>query len=493
MDRLDPGFASAAAALAEQTLYIDGQWARASGDANAVVDPASESVLANVPAATGVEVDRALRAAQRAKADWARLPAASRGEHLRAMADAVASARDDLARLLVHEVGKPLAEARGEVDWAVSYLRYTAEWDRRLEGEAPPSDNRDELIQILRVPHGVVAAICPWNYPVALFVRKAAPALLTGNTVVVKPSELTPLGTLKLVSVIDQACDLPSGVLNVVTGAGDTGRALAESPLTNMVTMTGHRDTGKKVMAAAAQNLTRVSLELGGHAPAIVCADANLPSAVRDLIIARHSNAGQVCTCAERVLVEKSIYAEFVDAYCEAVLRLRVGDPLDDVDLGPLVSANQLAKAERAVELAVAQGAHVVVGGNRPEVAARGAGYWYSPTVLTNVRDDMEIMREEVFAPVTPIMEIESFDEGLRIANASRDGLTAYVFTRDYRTAMRAATEVAFGELYINRTHGEALQGHHVGLRESGLGGEDGRHGIEKYQQLKTVYMNFSE
>jgi lactaldehyde dehydrogenase / glycolaldehyde dehydrogenase len=470
------------------TLYVGGEWRKGSGPENDVINPATEETIATVRSATPQEVAMALEVARAAQTSWVRVPSPDRGAALRRIADVVVQHLDELARLLVAEVGKPLEQALGEVEWAVKYLRYTAEWDRRIEGDIVPSDSVDESIHLLRVPLGVVAAICPWNFPIALFFRKVAPALVTGNTIVLKPSEVTPMTSVRLTQLIHDSATLPHGVLGLVTGGRETGRALVTNPMTDMVTMTGHRDSGKAIMADAAANLTRVSLELGGKAPAIVCRDADIDAAVDALVNARHTNAGQVCTCPERVLVDTSVHDEFVHKYVSAVQNLRLGDPLTDVDIGPLVNAPQLAKAQNAIQVAQSEGAELVTGGTRPDGATFGRGYWLSPTVFTNVTPEMPIMREEVFGPVTPIMSVDSLAEAFSIANDSRYGLSAYVFTSDYRTAMKAASDVAFGEIYINRTHGEAVQAHHIGHRESGLGGEDGKYGVLKYTQLRTVY-----
>jgi lactaldehyde dehydrogenase/glycolaldehyde dehydrogenase len=478
-------------AQAESSLYIAGAWGRAAGPAIPVYDPRNEEVLAAPASATGAEVHAALAAAKLAQKDWARSPAATRGALVRAAADLIAAHRDLLAGLISQEVGKPLAQAHGEVAFAEGFLRYNAEWDRRLEGEILPGDSADETIHLLRVPLGVVAAICPWNFPLAVLCRKLGPALVTGNTVVIKPSEISPLSTLAFVRLIDEQLEFPPGVINLVTGDGSTGQALVDDPLAALVSFTGHRDTGKAVMARAARNLTRVSLELGGKAPAIVWRDADLELAVPAIIAARHTNCGQVCTAAERVLVHRDLLEPFTERYVAAALALKVGDPLEDSDLGPLVSAAQFEKTSAAVALARREGASVLTGGGRPDGAAFASGYWYAPTVLRDVSPAMSVMIEETFGPVTPIVGIDSLDEALAIANASRYGLSAYVFSRDYGTVMRTVNELDFGEIYVNRTLGESIHAHHAGYKESGIGGEDGKWGLLRYTQVKTAYHHY--
>jgi lactaldehyde dehydrogenase / glycolaldehyde dehydrogenase len=474
--------------VAEAGLYVDGRWREAIGSPHSVINPATESTIAQVPSATPEDVSAALAAARAAQLEWGRAPGGVRGELVGRIAEVIRANADALAHALTAEVGKPLAAAHGELEWAANYAQYMAGWDRRIEGEIIQSDNADETIHLLRVPVGVVAAITAWNFPIALFVRKTAPALVTGNAVVVKASEVTPLTTAMLVRMLDETLEPPPGVLNLLAGGSEIGQALVRSPKTNMVTFTGHRDTGKAVMADAAQNLTRVSLELGGKAPAIVWADADLERAVEAISTARHTNSGQVCTSAERVIVHSAVYDEFVERYTQKAASLRLGDPMGDVDLGPLVNQSQYAKAADAVDRAVADGVTVATGGGRPSGEQFTRGYWFEPTVLVDARRDMDVMREEVFGPVTPIARASSFEEAFGIANESRYGLSAFVFTSDYRTAMRAARDLDFGELYINRSHGEQVQAHHSGHKESGFGGEDGKHGVLRYTQLRSVY-----
>ena len=475
-----------------ETLYIDGRWRKASGPGLDVVNPATEERLGTIPSASEAEVTAALEAARKAQRDWGCRPAVERSAYLRKIAEVLEANADSLARTLVQEVGKPLAQAEEEVGKAAANCVYMAEWDRRIEGEIVPSDSAGEAIHLMRVPLGVVAAITPWNYPVELFFRKVAPALLTGNTVVLKPSEVAPLSSIEIMQLVAENVDLPVGVLNLVTGGRDTGRAMVRSPLVNMVSMTGHRDSGKAIMRDAADHLTRVSLELGGSAPAIVWKDTDLGQAVDALILSRHANSGQVCTCSERIYVHKDVMGEFLERYTMAAKALKLGDPMGEVDMGPLVSAAQFQKVKRAVARAREQGANLVMGGGRPEGESFAKGFWFAPTVFTDVRPGMAILRDETFGPVSPILPVATLDEALSQANDTRYGLSAYLFTNDYRIAMRAAQEIEFGEIYINRPMGEALQAHHIGHKESGLGGEDGKYGVLKYTQLKTVYHHYA-
>lgn len=480
--------AAVAVAAPERTNFLGGAWQRSEGAPREILDPATERALASVPDATPQEVAAAVAAARAAQRPWSRLPAAERGEALRAFGEHLAAHGAELARTVTAEVGKPIAQAEGEVAFAVAILRFTAEWARRLQGEVLPGEGRDEIINLLRVPVGTVAAICAWNFPLAMFARKVAPALLAGNAVVAKPSELTPLSAIAATRLAEQA-GLPAGVLNLVCGGPETGRALVRDPGVDMVTMTGSTPSGKQILSDVAENVTRVSLELGGKAPAIVLADADLDMAVENVLGARHLNSGQVCTSAEVVYVEEAALDAFTDRYSRAVASLRVGDPGGEVDLGPLASAGQLEKVQAALDTALSDGARAVVPGGR--LAERERGYWFAPVVLRDVEATMSIARAETFGPVTPIVAIGSLEDAIELANGSPYGLSAYLFTSSYRQAMRAARDLECGELYINRGIGEALQAHHSGHRQSGIGGEDGLHGLLRYTQLRSVYHNF--
>jgi lactaldehyde dehydrogenase/glycolaldehyde dehydrogenase len=470
------------------SMYVDGAWRDASGPSIDVLDPATEKVTAQVASATTDEVETALASARRVQGDWARSGSVARGAYLRDLADLIHANAANLAELISLEMGKPAAEAAGELEFAEGLVRYSSEWDRRLEGEILPGETARENIHLLRAPLGVVAAICPWNFPLAVLCRKLAPALLTGNTVVAKPSEISPLSTIELVRLIDENLDLPAGVFNLVCGAGETGAAMVTSPHTAMVSFTGHRDTGKQIMAAAAGDLTRVALELGGKAPAIVWRDADLDLAVPALIEARFTNAGQVCTSAERVFVHSELADEFTERYVAAAAALVVGPGSHEgVQMGPMASAAQMEKVGAAVERAVGEGAKVLTGGGPRE----GDGYFFTPTVLGDVTPGMDVMREETFGPVAPIIGVDSLDEVLGYANDSRYGLSAYLFSRDYATVMRAVEDLEFGEIYINRTLGESIHAHHSGYKESGIGGEDGKWGLTRYTQIKTAYHHY--
>ena len=489
----DVGVSVGALLGAEPSMYIDGEWATAD-DTRPVISPADESELATVPEATEVHAERALVAARRAQPDWARRSGIERGAVLRAVASAIRERGEELARLVVAEQGKTITEARGEIAGTAGFFDYYAGYERGQVGAMFAPDEAGEQIQVRSVPYGVVVAIIPWNFPAALFARKVAPAIMAGNAVVIKPHEDTPLSALALARVLDGA-GAPPGVVNVVTGSGAVvGDALVRHPISQLVTVTGSVRAGREILAAAAETITPVSLELGGKAPFIVLDDANLATAVEHAVEARFWNCGQVCTCNERTYVQRGAYDEFVERFVVAAAALEVGDPMrDDVQIGPKVSRVELEKVEAMVNRAVEQGAHVATGGHRMQGGEFATGFWYEPTVLTGATNDMEIVQREVFGPVLPVQAFDDFDEVVRLANESPYGLSAYVYTADLRRAMRAVDEIDFGEVYVNKIGPEQVQGFHTGYRQSGIGGDDGPYGYERYLRRKTVYMRWDQ
>jgi len=471
--------------------YIDGEWQADTPEVD-VQNPATEETIATIPSANPELVREALSAAKSAQDEWEATPGVERANLIRDIGDVLETNVGDIGDILMAEQGKPKSAADGEVEGTLTLADYTAGWGRRVEGDIVPSDNRDEQIHLQRHPMGVVAAIIPWNYPIAVLMRKILPALIAGNTVVVKPSSTTPLSTIRVFELIDKELDLPDGLLNLVLGGSQVGNALVTSPETDMVTMTGSTRVGKQIAEAAAENLTPVSLELGGKAPAIVAADADVDAAVEDILTARITNAGQVCTCAERVFVHEDVAAEFSEKYVAATEDLELGPPKSNPDMGPQVTQSELDWTQSSVDAAVDAGATLLTGGEQPTGTAFESGFWYVPTVLGDVDPNMDVVEQEVFGPVTPIVTIDSVDQGVEYANRSRYGLSSYVFTEDYQTAMRTVEDLDYGETYVNRTLGEAWQGHHIGWNESGMGGDDGKYGVLKYTQIKSVYYDYS-
>jgi lactaldehyde dehydrogenase / glycolaldehyde dehydrogenase len=478
----------------EPAMYIGGSWQTAN-ETRPVINPADESVIVAVPEADEGHAEQALEAARRAQKEWGRRSGPERGAVLRAIADGIRTRQEELTRLVVAEQGKTITEARGEIgDAATGFFDYYATFERAQVGSMFVPDEANEQLFVRAVPYGVVVGIIPWNYPAALFARKVAPAIMAGNAIVLKPHEDTPLSALALARIIEEA-GVPQGVVNVVTGAGRVvGDALVRNPITQMVSMTGSVRGGREILAAAAENITPVSLELGGKAPFIVLEDADLDAAVENAVDARFWNCGQVCTCNERTYVQRGVYEEFVERFVEAAASLRMGEPTrEDVQMGPKVNEPELDKVEGLVKGAVDQGAHVVLGGGCPEGEEFERGYWFEPTVLTGTTNDMDIVQSEVFGPVLPIQPFDNFDEVVNLANDSRYGLTAYVFTSNLHKAMRAIEDIDFGEIYVNKIGPEQLQGFHTGYRLSGMGGDDGPYGYERYLRRKTVYLHYDD
>ncbi len=469
--------------------FINGKFVPSAGtDRVEVRNPSTGELICTVPESAGADVETAVSAAETAQRNWAKRPAIARAKALRAIAERIRQNVESLAHIITEEQGKPLSLARVEVNFTADYLDYTAEWARRIEGEILESDRQGETIFLFRHPIGVVGGILPWNFPFFLIARKAAPALVTGNSIVVKPSEETPHNAVKFCEMVAQT-DLPAGVFNVVHGRGPSvGKALAGSPRLGLVSFTGSVETGSAIMAAAAPNITKVNLELGGKAPALVMADADINQAVEAIKASRVINSGQVCNCAERVYVQSSVADQFVDKLTAAMKRTRFGNPLVDetVDYGPLINEAGYRKVDTLVRGAVQAGATVATGGKR---APGEGGYYYEPTVLSDCRQDMEIIHREIFGPVVPIVKFNDLDEAITYANDSDYGLTSSIYTRDINVALKACQELRFGETYVNRENFEAMQGFHAGWRKSGIGGADGKHGLYEFMQTHTVYM----
>jgi lactaldehyde dehydrogenase/glycolaldehyde dehydrogenase len=474
--------------LKHYEMLIDGDFV-ASSRTLEVVNPSTGQVVAEFPNGTREDVDRAVLAAERAQKGWAALPAIRRAGHLREIATLIRANRESLAHTITEEQGKILALAQVEVDFSADYLDYMAEFARRYEGEILQSDRPGENILLYKAPIGVIAGILPWNFPFFLIVRKMAPALVTGNTIVIKPSSETPNNAFEFARLVAQS-SLPKGVFNLVSGSGSVvGNALASHPKVGMISLTGSVEGGVAVMRAAAENVTKVSLELGGKAPAIVMADADIDLAVSAIRASRIINSGQVCNCAERVYVHESVAEEFIAKITAAMQQTVVGDPFDAAtEMGPLVSKRQLELVDAAVKRAIEQGAELKCGGSP---CSTPAGYFFEPTVLTGCQQKSDIMQQETFGPVLPIATFKTLDEAIACANDCEYGLTSSIYTRSLDVAMRASNELKFGETYVNRENFEAMQGFHAGWRKSGIGGADGKHGLEEYLQTHVVYMNY--
>ena len=479
-------------ALGSYRMYIDGQWSNGeSTETIEVENPANEEIIATIPAGTVNDAQHALEAAKRAQPKWAALPPIERAKLLHKLADAVLAQRDHLARIVTLEQGKPIKEALGEVGATETFLRYAAESARRIEGDIMPSDNPNEEVWIRRVPYGVVVALTAWNYPSALVTRKIGPALVAGNTVVVKGHECTPLSGLELARLADET-GFPKGVINVVTGPGHpVGEALTTSPLTDLITLTGSVRAGKEIYRAGAEKLAVLRLELGGKAPFVVMEDADLESAVQAAVVARFTNCGQICTCNERMYVHEKIADEFLDRFVARARSLTIGDPMQNFDLGPKVNRSEVEKVETIVNEAMDGGAKALLGGKRLRDGQFAKGHWFEPTILTGLENNAPIFQREIFGPVIPVLRFRDFEQAMNLANQTEYGLSAFIFTNDFRRIMNLSRTLHFGEVYVNRPNGELIQGFHNGWRISGLGGEDGKYGLDGYFRKQTTYVNF--
>lgn len=473
-------------------LYINGEWvAAADGTRATITNPADGSTVGSVPVANAADAVKALQAAKAAQRSWRRLPAQQRANLLLAFCKEIRANAEELAQLIVAEQGKLLKVARFEVEVTCSFIEYACSFARHISGDIMPSDNAGEQLLIHKVPRGVVVAITAWNFPLALAGRKLGPALVTGNTLVLKPTPASPLSTLALCDLAQKA-GLPDGVLNMITGDVEAGRALTESPLTNMITMTGGTPTGQAIWRSAATNLTHVQLELGGKAPCIVFEDADLDQAVAGALHSRFDNYGQVCTCNERMYVHEDIYEAFMEKFRAEVAKLKVGDPSEeDTDIGPLTDSATIVRMEALIKAGADAGAKISIGGARLTGPDFDNGNWFAPTLLEEVTQDMEIVHEELFGPVLPVLKFSNYEQVIGYANDCEYGLAAMVFTKNLNRIMQLHDDLEFGEIYINRGHGEQHQGFHNGLKKSGSGGEDGRYGIEQYLEKKTTYLKY--
>ncbi len=477
----------------EYKLFIDGQWVdNNTGETADIFSPTDESVVGTVQFGDEADAKKALLAAEKAQKSWKKVPARKRAELMRTFAQEIRDNKDELATILVKEQGKLFSLAQMEVEVTATFIEYACDWARQIEGDIVPSDNPNEHIWIHKIPRGVVVAITAWNFPLALAGRKIGPALVAGNSVVLKPTEETPLATLALGDIASKV-GLPHGLLNILAGTGKVlGHALVSSPITKMVTMTGSTPAGQQIFKTAAENLTYVQLELGGKAPCIVFADADLDLAVEGAFHSRFDNCGQVCTCNERTYLHEDIYDAFMEKFMAKVKTLKIGDPmLADTDLGPKVNRHEINNMERLVAKSVEEGATIAFGGKKPEGAPFDKGFWFQPTILTNVTQDMTIIHEESFGPMLPIVKFRDFDEVIGYANDCKYGLAAMIFTKDMATIMKCNDELEFGEVYVNRGHGEQHQGFHNGYKLSGTGGEDGKYGFEQYLEKKTCYVKY--
>jgi succinate-semialdehyde dehydrogenase / glutarate-semialdehyde dehydrogenase len=464
---------------------IGGAWCEAdNGETISVENPADGLAIGTVPNCGGRETGMAIAAAQRAFNGWRKTTAAERGDLLSRWHDLMLRHLEDLAHILTLEQGKPIAEARGEIAYGASFVKWFAEEAQRVYGETILSPVAGTRIIVQKQPVGVVAAITPWNFPNAMITRKVAPALAAGCTIIVKPAELTPFSALAL-GVLAERAGIPSGVVNIITGrSGVIGAALTSSPVIRKLTFTGSTHVGKILMGQCAQTVKRLGLELGGNAPFIVFDDADIPAAVAGVIASKFRNGGQTCVCANRILVQDGIYDAFARQLRTEVLKLTIGDGMvEGTNIGPMINGAAIAKIIEHVSDATRLGAKIIAGGRLK------AERFYEPTVLTDATVKMLIAREETFGPVAPLFRFQTEEEAIAISNDTPFGLAAYLYASDLSRCLRVAEALEFGMVGINSSSVSAAVAPFGGVKESGIGREGSRHGLEEFLEMKTLHI----
>lgn len=468
-------------------MYINGLWVKTS-DKLAVENPATRQVVDEVYMGGKKETQEAIQAAKRSFKNWSSIPSNKRSEYLYEIAKKIDEKKEQLARTITMEMGKSIHYSRYEVDSAIAYFKWYAEEARRVYGDLVPSSDKNKRIQVLRQPVGVVAAITPWNFPLSMGARKLGPALAVGCTIVMKPSSEAPLSTIELFKIFNEI-NLPKGVANLVIGkSGPIAEVIMNCKDIRKISFTGSTEVGKKLIRQSAETVKRVSMELGGHAPFIVFKDADLELAASGLIRSKFASNGQQCVCANRIYVQESIYDEFTKIFLKKVKEIRVGNGMDEsTDMGPLINDDAINSVHTQVMDAVEKGAKVVCGGNKMTEPPYESGYFYPPTILTEVDESMNVVFEETFGPVTPIMKFETEDEVVEKANNTNYGLASYFFTNDLSRAHRVSEKLEYGIVGVNDAAPFPVQSSFGGVKESGLGSEGGKYGLHDYLELKTV------
>ncbi len=473
--------------LFKQQAYINGQWVDAdSGETIAVRNPATGAVLGTIPKMGATETRRAIEAAATAQKQWRRLSAKERAVILRRWFDLMMTHQDDLARIMTLEQGKPLAEAKGEIAYGASYLEWYAEEGKRAYGDVIPGPAHDRRIVVIKEPVGVCAAITPWNFPSSMITRKAGAALGAGCAIVVKPATQTPYSAFAL-AVLAQEAGVPEGVFSIVTGSASAiGEEMTSNDIVRKISFTGSTDIGRLLMAQAAPQIKKISLELGGNAPFIVFDDADIDAAVEGAIVSKFRNMGQTCVCANRLYVQRGVYDAFVEKFTAKVAQLKVGDGLQEqVTQGPLIDQAAVEKVKEHIEDAVAQGAHIALGGKAHELG----GLFFEPTVLTHMTSSMKVAREETFGPLAPVFAFENEDEVIELANQTEYGLAAYFYSRDIGRVWRVAEALEYGMVAINSGLLSNEAAPFGGVKQSGFGREGSHYGLDDYLVIKYMLM----
>lgn len=473
------------ASLFRQQAYVDGAWIDADSGATVKVDnPATGETLGTIPKLGRAETRRAIDAANRALPAWRALTAKERSAKLRRWYELMIENQDDLGRLMTLEQGKPLAEAKGEIAYAASFIEWFAEEAKRIYGDTIPGHQADKRILVIKQPIGVTAAITPWNFPTAMITRKAGPALAAGCTMVIKPASQTPYSALALVELAERA-GIPKGVLSVVTGsAAEIGAELTESPIVRKISFTGSTEIGAKLMEQSAPTIKKLSLELGGNAPFIVFDDADLDKAVEGAIASKYRNAGQTCVCVNRLYIQDGVYDAFAEKFKAAVAKLKVGNGLEEgVTIGPLIDAKAAAKVKEHIDDAVSQGAKVIAGGK----AHANGGSYFEPTILADVPKSAKVSKEETFGPLAPLFRFKDEAEVIELANDTEFGLASYFYARDLSRVFRVAEALEYGMVGINTGLISNEVAPFGGVKASGLGREGSKYGIEEYLEIKYL------
>jgi succinate-semialdehyde dehydrogenase/glutarate-semialdehyde dehydrogenase len=467
-------------------MYIDGVWAGEDRELfTEVVNPATDEVVGVVPTGGAYEAKWAADAAHKAFKMWSKKTSEERYHLLMKWHQLIEENKYEIAKIMTAEQGKPLKEALGEVAYANGFISWYAEEGKRIYGETIPASQTNKRILVRKEPVGVIAAITPWNFPAAMITRKVAPALAAGCTAVVKPATQTPLTALKLAELAHKA-GLPDGVLNIVTGrSAEIGEEWLKDPRITKITFTGSTEVGKALMKGAAETVKRVSLELGGNAPFIVMDDADLSKAAVGLVQSKFRNAGQTCICTNRVYVQESVAAEFVELLKKEIEKLKVGNGMEEgIDIGPLIDEAALTKVNSLVDDAIRKGGEIVYSGDKPNTEN---GYYYAPIILTNISDDMACMKDEIFGPLAPISTFKTEQEVIERANRSNYGLAAYVYTENLSRSFKITEELEYGIIGLNDAMPSAVQVPFGGYKESGLGREGGHYGMEEFLEVKYI------
>jgi succinate-semialdehyde dehydrogenase/glutarate-semialdehyde dehydrogenase len=473
--------------LFRQQAFIDGEWVHAdSGQVIRVTNPATGETIGTVPRMGATETRRAIEAADRALPAWRSLTAKERAIKLRRWFELMMANQEELARLMTVEQGKPLAESRGEIAYAASFIEWFAEEGKRIYGDVIPGHQPDKRLLVIKQPIGVTAAITPWNFPAAMITRKAGPALAAGCTMVIKPASQTPFSALAMVALAEQA-GIPKGVLSVVTGsAGEVGGEITSNPLVRKLSFTGSTEIGQQLMAECAKDIKKVSLELGGNAPFIVFEDADLDAAVDGALASKYRNAGQTCVCANRLYIQDGVYDTFVEKLKVAVAKLTIGNGLDDgVTTGPLIDEKAISKIEEHIADAVSLGAKVVAGGSSL------GGNFFQPTILVDVPKDAKVAREETFGPLAPLFRFTDEADVIAQANDTEFGLAAYFYARDLGRVFRVGEALEYGIVGINTGIISNEVAPFGGIKASGIGREGSKYGIEDYLEIKYLCLDF--